>query len=92
MISARWPTSSQQSRLVSVVGPGGLGKTRLVTEYGIRCAAEWEHGVWFVDLAPLSDPALVSRTVADAIAAPEHAERDATGDGARASRGIAAPW
>ena len=44
------------SRLVSVVGPGGLGKTRLVTEYGIRCATDWDHGVWFVDLAPLSDP------------------------------------
>ena len=65
------------SRLVSVVGPGGLGKTRLVTEYGIRCATEWDHGVWFVDLAPLSDPALVARTVADAVAAPEQAERDA---------------
>ena len=65
------------SRLVSVVGPGGLGKTRLVTEYGIRCATDWDHGVWFVDLAPLSDPALVARTVADAVAAPEHAERDA---------------
>ncbi len=65
------------SRLVSVVGPGGLGKTRLVTEHGIRCASDWDHGVWFVDLAPLSDPALVARTVADAVAAPKQAERDA---------------
>ncbi len=64
------------SRLVSVVGPGGLGKTRLVTEYGIRCATDWEHGVWFVDLAPIRDPALVARTVADAVAAPESVDRD----------------
>ena len=66
-----------RSRLVSVVGPGGLGKTRLVTEFGIRCATEWDDGVWFVDLAPLSDPALISRAVADAIAARGRAERDA---------------
>ena len=41
------------ARLVSVVGPGGLGKTRLVTEFGLRSASAWEHGIWFVDLAPL---------------------------------------
>ena len=75
------------SRLVSVVGPGGLGKTRLVTEYGIRCATDWDHGVWFVDLAPLSDPALVARTVADAVGRSGACRAGRTGDGAGASPG-----
>jgi predicted ATPase/class 3 adenylate cyclase len=65
------------ARLVSVVGPGGLGKTRLVTEFGLRAASAWEHGIWFVDLAPLSDPALIPQAVADAIAAPAHDDGDA---------------
>ena len=56
------------SRLVSIVGPGGLGKTRVATEYGLRHAREWEHGVWFVDLAPVVDDDLIPLTVADAIA------------------------
>ncbi len=65
------------ARLVSVVGPGGLGKTRLVTEFGLRSAMAWEHGIWFVDLAPLSDAALIARTVADAVAAPATEDGDA---------------
>ncbi len=64
-------------RLVSVVGPGGLGKTRLVTEYGLRSAMAWEHGIWFVDLAPLGDAALVPHAVVDAIGAPTRDDADA---------------
>ncbi len=64
------------ARLVSVVGPGGVGKTTLVTEYGVGHAQEWEHGVWFVDLAPLSSPSLLIKTVAEAIGAPLGAARD----------------
>ena len=41
-----------------------------MTEYGLRHADGWQHGIWFVDLAPVNDPALVAQTVADAIAAP----------------------
>ena len=52
------------SRLVSVVGPGGIGKTRVVTEYGLRHASSWMDGVWFVDLAPVADEALVPHVFA----------------------------
>lgn len=55
------------SRVVSVVGPGGLGKTRVALEYGLSRALAWEHGAWFVDLAPLTDGALVAQPIADAI-------------------------
>jgi predicted ATPase/class 3 adenylate cyclase len=72
----------RSSRLVSVVGPGGLGKTRLVIEYGLRHANEWDHGIWLVDLAPIVDAALVPKTVADAVAAP-------IGEGSDATAGVA---
>ena len=52
------------SRLLTVTGVGGLGKTRLSLEAAGACAGSYADGVWFVDLAPISDPALVSQTVA----------------------------
>jgi predicted ATPase/DNA-binding CsgD family transcriptional regulator len=55
------------ARLVTLTGAGGAGKTRL----GLRVAAGLldgdGDGVWFADLAPLSDPALVAVTVADVL-------------------------
>ncbi|HUA42262.1 MAG TPA: LuxR C-terminal-related transcriptional regulator [Streptosporangiaceae bacterium] len=55
------------SRLVTLTGTGGAGKTRL----GLQVAAELldgaGDGVWFADLAPLSDPDLVAETVADVL-------------------------
>ena len=60
----------RSARLVSVVGPGGIGKTRVVTEFGLRHAREWDDGVWFVDLTPVNDTALLARAVAEAIGVP----------------------
>ena len=54
-------------RLVSLVGPGGVGKTRLVTELGLHIAPAWRDGVWFIDLSPLQDVALIPATVAAAV-------------------------
>jgi predicted ATPase/class 3 adenylate cyclase len=50
--------------LVTLVGPGGTGKTRLSMELAEEAAGDFDDGAWFVDLAPLSDPALVEPTIA----------------------------
>ncbi|GIG64916.1 putative ATPase/DNA-binding SARP family transcriptional activator [Phytomonospora endophytica] len=54
-------------RLVTLLGPGGAGKTRLAVETGRQTAADRPDGVWIAELAPLSDPAELPRTVARAI-------------------------
>lgn len=59
------------SRLVTLAGPGGSGKTRLAVEVGATLAAVYRDGVWLVDLAPLSDAALVPQSVAAALWVPE---------------------
>jgi predicted ATPase/DNA-binding winged helix-turn-helix (wHTH) protein len=56
-----------QERLVTIVGPGGVGKTRLAIAVGWRSADAYTNGVWMVDLAPLSDPSLVVSAVATAL-------------------------
>ena len=53
-----------RQRLVTVVGPGGIGKTTVALAVAERMIASYEHGVWLVDLAPLGDPRLVPSAVA----------------------------
>ena len=47
-------------RLVTLAGPGGVGKTRLATEVGLRVADDWPDGAWMVDLAPIDEPSLIA--------------------------------
>ena len=54
-------------RLVTIVGPGGMGKTRLAVELGLRVAHEWADGVWIADLSKATNGRLVAAAVADAI-------------------------
>lgn len=56
-------------RLVTIVGPGGVGKTRLATEAGVRVAGEWADGVWAVDLAKVDEAGLVPDAIASAVGA-----------------------
>jgi non-specific serine/threonine protein kinase len=57
------------SRLVTLTGAGGAGKTRLGLQVAAGLADGAGDGVWFADLAPLGDPDLVAATVADALGA-----------------------
>lgn len=54
-------------RLLTLTGTGGTGKTRLALELGAEVLTDFVDGVWFVELAPVSDPSRVIDTVAAAI-------------------------
>ncbi len=53
-----------RQRLVTIVGPGGIGKTTLALAVAERMTADYHQGVWLVDLAPLGDSRLVPSAVA----------------------------
>jgi predicted ATPase/DNA-binding CsgD family transcriptional regulator len=53
--------------LVTVTGPGGVGKTRLATDVASAVAESFPGGVWFIDLSPVRDAGLVVPTIAGAL-------------------------
>jgi ABC-type glutathione transport system ATPase component len=57
----------EQAQLVTIVGAGGIGKTRVAVSVAGAHRADVSDGTWFVDLAPLSDPSLIPATVANAM-------------------------
>jgi predicted ATPase len=59
----------QGARLVSLVGPGGTGKTRLALEAAAELVGDFAAGVFWVGLAPVRDPALVVDTIAQTLGA-----------------------
>jgi len=58
-------------RLVTLLGPGGCGKSRLALRVASDAISEYPNGVYMVGLAPVGDPALVSQVVADALGVPD---------------------
>ena len=55
------------SRLVTIAGPGGIGKSRLALQVAVEALDGAGDGVWLVELAPVAEPELVARTVAAAL-------------------------
>ncbi|MFI1201750.1 ATP-binding protein [Streptomyces sp. NPDC020883] len=76
-------------RLVTLLGPGGAGKTRLSQEGAETAAAArpdaWPHGVWLAELAPVDDPRTVPEAVLTALGARETVVRATTAEGLRAA-------
>ena len=67
------------SRLLSLIGAGGAGKTRLALRLASDVVGEFRDGVWLVDLTPISTPDLVAQTIASALGireAPQQSMRD----------------
>jgi len=58
-------------RLVTLTGPGGTGKTRLALQVAAELVDDYPDGVWFVPLAPLTDPDLVPAAIATALGVQE---------------------
>lgn len=65
----------QEHRLVTLTGPGGSGKTRLSLQVAGEMLEHFQGGVFFVALAPITDPGLVASTIAQSLGVAESAGR-----------------
>lgn len=70
----------QPGRLLTLLGPGGVGKTRVAEEVGISISLDWPDGVWLVNLADVSEPDIVPSAIADAVGAANRPGRDRRDD------------
>ena len=67
----------ERTRLLTLTGPGGTGKTRLSLQIAAAGAEAFPDGVWFVALEPVRDPALVPSTIARTLGAKDSSTRSA---------------
>src|ERR1700676_4819339 len=72
----------QHSRMVTLAGPGGAGKSRLASELGHALLKLWPDGAWWAALAPVSDPRQVPGAVVTALELP----------GQRSAQRVAITW
>lgn len=65
--------SAPETRLISLIGPGGVGKTRLANQLGLLILPDFHDGVWFIDLLPVHEEELIVQTIASVFAIHEQA-------------------
>jgi predicted ATPase/class 3 adenylate cyclase len=65
----------ENTRLLTLTGPGGTGKTRLSLQVASELLPRFQDGAFFVDLSPITDPSLVPTSIADAVGAKEEPGR-----------------
>lgn len=63
-------------RLLTLVGAGGVGKTRLALRVGAELVPSYPSGVWLVELAPLGSAATIPQAIAAALGVYESPDRD----------------
>lgn len=68
---AEVPTLLTSHRLLTLTGAGGIGKTRIALELGSRLLQSFDDGIWFVQLASITDPMLVEQSIAEILAVRE---------------------
>jgi len=61
----------ESHRLITLTGSGGTGKTRLSLQVAANLLDQFSHGVWFIELAPLTDPDLIPQTILSTIGTQE---------------------
>ena len=61
----------ESHRLVTLTGSGGTGKTRLSLQVATELLEKFDHGLWFIELAPLANPDLIPQTILSAIGVSE---------------------
>ncbi|MGE3511804.1 MAG: tetratricopeptide repeat protein, partial [Vicinamibacterales bacterium] len=73
--TVRQRLAHEDVRLVTLTGPGGTGKTRLALQVAVELVGLYADGVFFVDLASISDPALLVPTIAQVLGVAETDDR-----------------
>ena len=66
-----------EHRLVTALGPGGVGKTRLALTVAADTTDRYADGTWFVDLVPVTDPSMIGPAIAAALGLGEHQAQSA---------------
>jgi predicted ATPase/DNA-binding SARP family transcriptional activator len=87
---SRVAKSLEDTRLVTLLGPGGAGKTRLAAEVGARVGELLPDGRWMVELAPVTEPAEVPQAVLAALGVRESAVLDRGGELGQGGRDVLA--
>lgn len=68
----------RQNRMLTLTGPGGTGKTRLALQAGADVIDDFEHGVWFAELATVNDPSFLPLSILKSLDIPEQPNQNAT--------------